>query len=135
MSAIRLMFPSNIFSENLQKIMESATKFETYNKMDSYENNKVLPVGETPSYEEHFGHSSTTDPWWNMNSKRYLHLACSNSLYLLLPKFDRVKIVSFLVEPLVVEKVDVAPKEIVTSARGLVFPHERKDGRPELRVV
>ena len=34
-----------------------------------------------------------------------------------------------------VEKVDVAPKETFTSARDLVFPHERKDGRPELRVV
>ena len=96
MSAIRLTFSSNIFSENLQKIMESATKFETYSKMDSYENNKVLPVGETPSYEEYFGHSSTTDPWWNMNSKRYLHLAKSNSLYLLLPKFERVKYVGIM---------------------------------------
>ena len=115
--------------------MKRATKSETINKMDRYEQNEVLPVGETPSFEKYFGSSTSTDPWSIITSKRYLHLACSNNIYLLLPTFERVKIVGFLVEPLAVEKVDVAPKEFFTSARDLVLPHVRKDGKLELRGV
>ena len=103
--------------------------------MDCYRENKVIQVGEEPSFEEHFGDSTNTHPDFTMTSKRYLHLACSNNHYLLRPSFERVRIVDFLVEPLYVERVDVSSKPVLTSVRNLLLSHERKDGRSELRGV
>ena len=46
-----------------------------------------------------------------------------------------MRIIDFLVEPLHVERVDVAPKPVLTSVCNLLLPHVRKDGRSELRGV
>ena len=108
--------------------------------MSLHNANTIIQAGETPSFEEHFGFSTSTHPTSTMTSKRYLHLACSNQHYLLRSSFERVRIVSFLVEPLTVERVwpimrgqDKSLFE--TSVRDLLYPHVRKDGRSELRGV
>ena len=77
--------------------------------MHQYEDNHVLDIAvhETPSFEEHFGSSTRTHPDSSMKDKRYLHFANPNSISLLLPEFERVRIADFLVEPLSVERVDV----------------------------
>ena len=102
--------------------------------MDSYTNNTVLDIAHdfTPSVEEHFG---SAFPDHDLDKDRYLHHANPNTTYLLLPYYERVKVTSWLVEPLEVERVDVHGSAFVTSVRRLVLAHKRKDGRSELRGV
>ena len=70
-----------------------------------------------------------------MTTKWYLHLADSNSIYLLRPDFKWVRIADILVKPLMVERVDVDGPVFLTSVRNLVLFHTRKYGWYELRGV
>ena len=105
-----------------------------------YTSNKVLvsSTDETPSFEEYFGSSTSSDPDYIMFTKRYIHLANENSVYLLRPDYERVVIVDFLVEPLLVKRVYFpwcGRNTETVSVRDLVKPHVRKDGKCELRKV
>ena len=104
--------------------------------MNIYKNNKVVGMHEQPNYDDHFNSCS---PDAVQNNKRYQTLARQDTLYLLLPDYERVKVTSFLVEPLLIARVndsfDMIGPEFFVRTRQLVRPMVRSDGQFEMRGV
>ena len=107
--------------------------------MNIYENNKVVGVHDKPNYGDHFTSCLSTMPDAVQKYKRFQTLATQGTLYLLLPDFERVRVTSFLVEPLLIARVndyfDIIGQEFYVSAHRLVRPMVRLDGRFEMRGV
>ena len=102
-------------------------------KMNVYESNKVVGVHAKPNYDDHFTSFSLTMPDFVPKNKRFQTLATQDTFYLLLPNFERVRVTSFLVEPLLVARVndnfDMIGPELYVIAHDLVRPMVRLDGR------
>ena len=79
---------------------------EIINNMNVYENNKIVGAGEKPNYGDYFTSSSSTMPDAVQKYKRYQTLAHQGTLYLLLPDYERVRVTSWLVEPLLISRVN-----------------------------
>ena len=88
--------------------------------MNIYKNNKVVGMHEQPNYDDHFTSCSSTMPDAVQNYERFQTLARQGTLYLLLPDYERVKVTSFLVEPLLIARVndsfDIIGPEFYVSA-------------------
>ena len=93
-----------------------------------------LRPDEVPSFEDYF-----TGDLEEVYKHRYHALAQQNTTYLLLPEYERVEAVDWLVEPLTVTTRVQVPvwsnPKVTTSVINLRRLVVRKDGRQELRLV
>ena len=103
--------------------------------MNKYTTNTVLDANpsETPLFSQYFDWKIDTI----MNNKRYKSLAAHDTLYLLLPDYERVQVRGFLVDRVMIEKMDAPGWHTTEPAdvHQLVKPHVRRDGGFELRRV
>ena len=102
-----------------------------------YTQNQVLILrpDELPSFEEYFSGDLEEASTYH----RHYTLAQQDTTYLLLPEYERVETVDWLVEPLTVTKRVKVPvwsnSKVTTSVRNLRRSVVRGDGRHELRQV
>ena len=89
-------------SDTIRKDLRRVTFTRDQHRMNIYETNKVVDVHKTPNYADHFTSFTLTCTDSVQNKKHYQTLATQDTLYLLLPNFKRVRVTSFLVEPLLV---------------------------------
>ena len=102
----------------------------------NYTGNKVLNLrpNEVPSFDDYF-----TGDLDEVFKHRHYTLAQQNTTYLLLPEYERVEAVDWLVEPLTVTARVQVPvwsnPKVTTSVLNLRRLVVRKDGKQELRLV